>query len=169
MTRFPLRRLKLRPGEEYRDELALEIEPFELGGERYLVVPATVPALLTITRATSGDVFALSFDARLHGPCMRCLADAVLDVAIRASEYQAADADAAEELRTEYVIDDQLELSAWGRDALALELPDQILCRPDCAGLCAVCGKNLNLDPHEHAGESVDPRWAALEQLRDRI
>ena len=33
-----------------------------------------------------------------------------------------------------------LDLGAWARDALALALPDQVLCRPDCAGLCAVCG-----------------------------
>jgi uncharacterized protein len=169
MTRFPLRQLKLRSGEEHRDEVSLEIEPFDLGGEQYLVVPAALPAVLTITRATSGDVFRLSFAARLHGPCMRCLEDAVLETVVEASEYQAADRDASEELRSEYVVDDQLEVSAWARDALAPELPDQILCRPDCAGLCAVCGKSLNAEPHEHSDRSTDPRWAVLEQLRDEL
>jgi uncharacterized protein len=47
-------------------------------------------------------------------------------------------------------------------------LPDKILCRPDCAGLCPVCGKDLNAEPHEHVEESSDPRWAALEALRER-
>lgn len=169
MTRFPLRNLTLRPGEEHREEVDLEIEPFELGGQRYLSVPAAVPAALTIAQATSGDVFALSFVARLHGPCMRCLVDAVAEVPIEASEYQDADPDASEELRTEYVVDDQLELSAWARDAVALELPEQILCRADCAGLCPVCGRNLSEEPHEHSEERADPRWAALEQLRDDL
>jgi len=36
---FNLRQVKLRSGEEYRDEVELELEPFELGGERYLPVP----------------------------------------------------------------------------------------------------------------------------------
>jgi uncharacterized protein len=169
MTRFPLRNLTLRPGEEYREEIALQIEPFELGGQRYLTVPADVPAALTITRATSGDVFELSFVARLHGPCMRCLAEAAADVPIDVREYEDADADAAEDLHTEYVVDDQLELSSWARDAVALALPDQILCRDECAGLCAVCGLDLNVEPHEHETESADPRWAALEQLRDEL
>ena len=42
----------------------------------------------------------------------------------------------SDELHSEYVADDHLQLSAWARDAFALELPEQILCREDCAGLC---------------------------------
>jgi uncharacterized protein len=53
-------------------------------------------------------------------------------------------------------------------DAIALALPDKILCRPDCAGLCPVCGEDLNAEPHEHVDERTDPRWAALESLRER-
>jgi uncharacterized protein len=67
------------------------------------------------------------------------------------------------------VADDKLHLSTWARDAIALELPDQILCRPDCAGLCPMCGKDLNVEPHEHLERDPDPRWAALEELRDRL
>ena len=44
MKTFSLRTLRLRPGEEYRDEIELELEPFELGGQRYLAVPERVPA-----------------------------------------------------------------------------------------------------------------------------
>jgi uncharacterized protein len=169
MRRFPLRSLRLRSGEEHRDEIVVELEPFELGGERYLPVPASVQAELIVTRATSGDLFRLRFATRLHGPCMRCLVDAVADVDVDAQEYHAADQGAGEELRSEYVVDDQLELSAWARDTIAAALPEQILCRPDCAGLCPVCGKDLNLEPHVHDEEPGDPRWAALEQLRGRL
>ena len=76
---FPLRRLRLRPGEEHRDAIAVQLEPFVLGGERYLPVPAVPEAAVSIARATSGDVFRLCFETRVHGPCMRCLEDAVLD------------------------------------------------------------------------------------------
>ena len=44
MTRYPLRRLRLRPGDEQRDAVAIELEPFELGGQRYLPVPHEVEA-----------------------------------------------------------------------------------------------------------------------------
>ena len=53
------------------------------------------------------------------------------------------------------------------RDAIALALPEQIVCRDDCAGLCAECGKNLNDEPHTHEEQHTDSRWAALEALRD--
>ena len=169
MKTFNLRTLKLRPGEEYRDEVEVELEPFELGGQRYLPVPEKVPAELAISRASTGTVFELGFGVRLHGPCYRCLDDAVLDLPISAREYQATNPGDAEELATQYVVDDRLELAAWARDATALALPDQILCRPDCAGLCPVCGRNLNDESHTHDEEAVDPRWSGLAELRDRL
>jgi uncharacterized protein len=169
MTSLNLRALNLRPGEEYRDEHEIALEPLELGGERYLPVPEKLPAAVVVSRVASGTVFSLAFRARLHGPCYRCLADAVLDVEVSSREYQATNPEESEELQTPYVDDERLNLSAWARDALALMLPDKILCRPDCAGLCPVCGRDLNVEPHEHEEETVDPRWAALGELRDRL
>jgi uncharacterized protein len=169
VTTFNLRTLKLRSGEQFQDEREIRLEPLELGGQRYQPVPETVPAELTITRASTGTVFELAFRVRLHGPCFRCLDDAVLDLPISAREYQATAPEADEELRTPYLEDDRLDLSGWARDALALELPDKILCRPDCAGLCPVCGKNLNHEPHDHGEPEPDSRWSALAELRDRL
>ncbi|MEJ7790694.1 MAG: DUF177 domain-containing protein [Gaiellaceae bacterium] len=169
MTRFPLRRLRLRSGESRAEAVTVELEPFDLGGQRYLPVPHEVEAALSLDQAVTGLDLRLGFAVRLHGPCMRCLADAHLDLVIEVREYHADDPGAGDELRSEYVVDDQLELSGWARDAIALALPDQILHDPDCAGLCPVCGLDLNLEPHEHVDEVVDPRWAALERLRERL
>jgi len=93
----------------------------------------------------------------------------VLELPIDAREYQATSPGEADELRTQYVTDDRLDLAAWSRDALALEMPDKILCRPDCAGLCPVCGKDLNDEPHTHEDVSIDSRWSSLEQLREHL
>jgi uncharacterized protein len=169
MRSFSLRTVKLRPGEEYRDEIELELEPFVLGRERYLPVPEKVPAEFVVSKASTGTVFDLRFTVRLHGPCFRCLGDAVLELPIDTREYQATNPDGADELRSQYLEDDRLDLTAWARDAVALELPDKILCRPDCAGLCPMCGKNLNEEPHEHEDEATDSRWAALEALREKL
>ena len=166
MARFPLRRLRLRPGEEHREAVRLSVEPFSLGGQRYALSADEIPGELVVQRASTGDVFRLGFEATVAGPCMRCLAPAVAVLDLDAREYQATDRDAADELLSEYVVEGDLDLDAWARDLIALSLPDQILCRPDCAGLCPVCGKDLNVEPHEHAEAAVDPRWAALEALR---
>lgn len=168
MTVFDLRNVRVRSGEEHREAVEVSIAPVKLGGQRYVAVPEDVPAELAVTRASTGWVFELGFAVRLHGPCVRCLADAVVDEELRLREYQATSPD-SEELTTPYLVDDRLDLSAWARDALILALPDKILCRPDCAGLCPVCGKDLNAEPHTHGEEDPDPRWAALEELKDRL
>ncbi len=75
------------------------------------------------------------------------------------------DAPLAEELRSPYLEEGQLDLAAWARDSLALALPPQILCGEDCRGLCDICGENLNRHP-DHAHEKApDPRWAALSEI----
>ena len=168
MTTFDLRRLKLRPGEEHRETLEIELPAFEFGGQRYIPVPERTAARLDVTRAVTGTVFALSFSARLHGPCYRCLGDAVLDVPIAAREYEDA-ASRDEQMTTPYLADGTLDVSGWARDAVALALPDKILCRPDCAGLCPVCGVNLNDEPHGHEQDGGDPRWDALGALREGL
>ena len=169
MTSVDLRRLRLRPGEVRRERLEVELEPFHLGGQRYEANPATVPVELEISQASGATVFDLRFHAHLSGPCMRCLGYAEVEVDVAAREFHDPAAPPADELRSDYVVDDRLEVGAWARDAIAHELPEQILCRPDCAGLCPTCGKDLNVEPHEHADLETDPRWAPLAELKDRL
>ena len=169
MTTFNLRNVKLRPGEQFRDVVELDLHPLELGGERYVPVPERPESVLTLSQTSSGLVLELELETRVLGPCMRCLADAGLDVHVSSREYQASSPGESDELTTPYIVDDRLDLSAWAHDAVALALPDKILCRDDCAGLCPVCGRDLNREPHEHEGEAADPRWAPLSELRDRF
>jgi uncharacterized protein len=163
-----LRTLYLRSGEVRRERLEVELEPFVLGGQPYELRPSSVALELDVTRASGATVFELRFAARLHGPCMRCLGPAEVDVGVAARELHRADAPPGDELRSDYVVDERLLVGTWARDAIALEIPEQVLCRPACLGLCPVCGKDLNVEPHEHVEVAVDPRWAALAQLRDQ-
>jgi uncharacterized protein len=169
VTTFNLRTVRLQSGEQFRDVKEVELEPLELGGQRYIPIPEKPEAALTLTRTSSGLMLELQFEVRLVGPCMRCLADAAVALDVKVSEYQATNPGEADELRTPYVEDDRLDLSAWGRDAVALALPDKILCREECAGLCPLCGRDLNLEPHEHEGTESDARWAKLAELKDRL
>jgi uncharacterized protein len=169
VTQLHLRSIKLRSGEEYRDEEQIELEPLILGGQRYLPVPDKVPAEVAVSRASTGTVFQLAFTGRLYGPCFRCLEETAIEENIAVREYQATNPEGSDELRTPYLVDGKLDLSAWARDALVLALPDKILCRPDCAGLCPVCGKDLNVEWHTHDDVQPDPRWAALGELRDKL
>jgi uncharacterized protein len=169
VTHLDLRQLRIRSGEQFRDTRAVRLEPLLLGGQRYLPVPEEPEADIVATRTTSGLLFELALDARLHGPCFRCLEDAALTLPLRAREYHATRPEDSDELVSPYVADERLDLSAWARDTLVLALPDKILCRDECAGLCPECGKDLNAEPHEHETAAPDPRWAALGELRKRL
>jgi uncharacterized protein len=169
VTTFSLRNVRLRSGEQLHETVEVQLEPLVLGGQEYAPVPADVPAELTVTKATTGSVYQLSFRAELHGPCFRCLRDTVVEESVDAREYQATNPGGDEELDSPYVTDNAVDLSAWARDALALGLPDKILHSPDCAGLCPVCGKDLNDEPHTHDELAGDPRWAALDELRGQL
>jgi uncharacterized protein len=169
MTTFNIRTVRLQSGDQFRDVKEVDLEPLELGGQRYVPIPESPEAALALTRLSSGLMLELEFDVRLVGPCVRCLSDAGLDVSIKDRQYQATSPDGDEELKTPYLVDDRLDLSAWARDAVALALPDKILCRPECAGLCPVCGRDLNAEPHEHEDESRDERWAKLAELRNKL
>jgi uncharacterized protein len=166
MTTFDVRKLRLRAGDQARERVAIDLEPLQLAGQEYDPQPNPVAAELLVTRASSGTVLELAFDITLAGPCFRCLEAAELALSLRLREYHATNPQSEDE-RTEYLVDDVLDLSAWARDAIALALPEQILHDPECAGLCPVCGKDLNVEPHTHVEETVDPRWAALSKLRE--
>jgi uncharacterized protein len=162
---FDLGGLRLTSGEGRRLDLCVGIDPFELGGERYVAEPSVVAVVLDVSRTTgTGYALRLRFEARLSGPCMRCLADAepVFEVLAR----EVSQPGEGEELESPYVQGGVLDLGGWARDALALAIPAQVLCRPDCAGLCPVCGADLNEAGPDHAHEpEPDPRWAKLSEL----
>ena len=163
---FDLAGLRLTSGEGRRLDLSVALPAFELAGEHYPAEPAVVPVRLDISRTTGqGYALRLRFTATIQGPCMRCLEPAAPGFEVDAREV--SQPGAGEELDSPYVQDGVLDLAGWARDALALVLPAALLCRPDCAGLCAVCGADLNAAGSDHAHEAPpDPRWAKLAELQ---
>ena len=162
---FELEPLGLRSGEGRRFALEVPVSDLSYAGQRYAVGPSPLTVTLDVSRTThDGYALRLRFEAQLDGPCMRCLEEAEPRFTVDAREVNVPGG--GDELTSPYMnAAAELDLAAWARDALALAVPDQITCRPDCAGLCPICGENLNDNP-EHAHERApDPRWAALREL----
>jgi uncharacterized protein len=93
-----------------------------------------------------------------------CEVDQPADAIVEPQGEEAAES----ELESPYVVEGILDLDAWARDALLLSMPNQIICRDDCRGLCPTCGVSLNdSDPEDHEhGQTGDPRWARLRDLQ---
>jgi DUF177 domain-containing protein len=162
---FDIGRLSLSSGEGRRLPLEIGVEPLQLGGQRYAAEGGGVDATLDVSHTTSGYSLRLRFEARLEGPCVRCLEDARQGIAVDAREVDQPGG--GEELESPYLEASDLDVRAWARDALALALPAKIVCTADCLGLCPLCGENLNQAGPEHAHEpEPDPRWAALRELK---
>jgi uncharacterized protein len=162
-----LARLSLSFGEAASLPVPVKTPPLELAGQTYALRSGFVEARVDVSRTRGGYAIRMRFDRALEGPCQRCLEHAAVRIEIDAREVDQPGA-GDEELRSPYVDQERLDVGRWARDAVALALPAQVLCRDDCAGLCPVCGESLNeSDPaaHRHGGGS-DPRWAKLRELQ---
>ena len=171
-----LRRLDLVPGAGARVEVPVALEDITLGGQPYSPEPREAEAVVDAGSSGSGLGLRLRFATTMQGACQRCLAPSSVDIAVDARDFQASGRDDADEpdedLDCEYLGGParmELDVGAWARDAVAEAMPMSILCREDCAGLCARCGADLNDGPCDCADDEVDPRWAALEQLRQQM
>lgn len=161
-----LGRIGLTSGEARHLDLTVRMDDLSLGGQSYAAVPAGVPVKLDVSRMTGGYSLRLRYDVRLDGPCMRCLENAGRSFRIDAREIDQPGG-GSDDLDSPYVDGDELDLQAWARDALVLELPSQIVCREDCKGICPVCGENLNgAAPDHHHEKAPDARWAKLSEIR---
>lgn len=161
-----LDRLALTSGEARQLTEMVAVAPIRHGEDTVVVRLSPLEARVDVSMPGSGYALRLRTSSTLAGTCDRCLGHAELDLEIDSREVdQPSSGDP--ELRSPYVEEGSLDLTAWVGDSLALALPDQFLCRRNCAGLCPECGINLNevdLETHTHE-RPPDPRFAKLREL----
>jgi uncharacterized protein len=150
------------------------------------VVPADrdVTADVILTSIDGGIEAAGTVTAPWLAECRRCLrpvaGELVADVreiyqpasarsqaGPQAAHPQASESGDAEDEETYTLGSDHLDLAPLARDAVLLNLPLAPLCREDCAGLCPTCGAELAQGDCRCEEAAGDPRWAALDVLRD--
>lgn len=123
---------------------------------------------LRLESVMEGVLVSGSVRGRATGECVRCLEDVEQPLVVDLQELYVYPGRAPEgeddddELRE--LKDDLIDLEPALRDAVVLALPFQPVCQDDCPGLCSECGARLADDP-EHHHDSVDPRWAALQEI----
>lgn len=164
-----LGQLGLKPGGGVRFDAAVRVGDFVFGAQHYSMADDPVPVQVDISRTSTGYVIRLRLTDALEGPCMRCYGDYSLPVSVDHSEIHEPHLD--EDLASEYVTDNDLDLAAITRDAIGLTLPTSISSPVDENGVCTECEnphERLALlvdEPSESEEPPLDPRWAKLREL----
>lgn len=114
--------------------------------------------------ASDDVVVTATVRAPWSGQCRRCLGDATGEVVAKVRELYEIVSDGQE---TYALQGSQVDLVPLVRDAVLLGLPPAPLCDEGCLGLCPVCGANRNEARCSCEGSPPDPRWAALDALRN--
>ena len=119
----------------------VEIEPFE--GVRF-----PQPARVHLEMHASGDMLEIagSVDARFHGECGRCLGDVERDLRVDVDEQFDAGPDAQKDPfgASNVLTGERLDVRDLAAQLLYAAVPLNVLCGPECKGICPICGENKN-------------------------
>ena len=130
----------------------------------------TLVADLRIESVVEGVLVTGPVEGHAELECARCLRPFSSRMAVRVCELFVTPAhDAAAEDDVYRVTGTEIDLEPMLRDAVALALPLNPVCRSDCKGLCARCGKDLNEGACDCKDDDIDPRWAELATLRAQL
>lgn len=166
--------LRAAPGTERR--YPVEAVEMEIADDVRLARP--IEGEVRLSRTGRSILARAHLTTAIDGYCSRCLTRVIapIDVDIEEVALPSIDidtglpvneADEPDALR----LDDhhELDLGEPVREAISLAEPIALLCRPDCPGLCLVCGVDLNGTPdHQHDEETIDPRLARLAEWQSR-
>jgi len=156
MLRVDLREFRRGPVET-TGQLAPD-DPALAGLDLALVGPVSVGGVLQgspdrLTFAWRGHLA-----ARVRGACRRCLAEVEIPIDTGVEVVFSPDPDAADDPGVYPLVEPvtAVDVTPAVREELLLAAPAFVLCREDCAGLCARCGADLNAGPCQ-CGAAPEP------------
>jgi DUF177 domain-containing protein len=148
----------------------VEIElPDDLG------LAAPIDGQVRLSRTNRGILVDARLATSLAGECARCLRPLTtpIDIALEEEYLPSIDlttgrpVDIGAEPEALRLSDHhELDLEPSVRDAISLAEPIAPLDRPDCPGLCVVCGLPLDEGVHDHPEDDIDPRLEVLKRFR---
>ncbi|HEV2114157.1 MAG TPA: DUF177 domain-containing protein [Terriglobales bacterium] len=118
------------------------------------------------------------FRTRLELKCARCLEPVERDVAgqfdliyrpLGAVQSPAEKAISEAETEMGFYQGGGLQLEDALKEQVLLAVPMREICQADCKGLCPQCGRNLNTESCDCPPRTMDPRWAALESIKEKL
>lgn len=149
-------------------EYSLEADPSRIGLAGRFSQAITVKA--TVEKSSRQLFFQADVATEGEFTCDRCLDDFRRDLKghysiVYLSDGQGGEIEGKDEVQVLSRDANFIELDEDVRQFLVLAVPQKLLCKDDCAGLCPVCGKNKNNSVCECEGEKTDPRWDGLQKI----
>jgi len=123
--------------------------------------------VVRISRAQQGLVVQVQVQGDTTAQCGRCLVDFGQQLSADFTDLYAFTPKLADEFGLVLPENGQLDLAPSIREELLLSFPITPVCRPDCKGLCVVCGENRNEVQCGHTQEGFDPRLEILKSLKE--
>jgi uncharacterized protein len=113
---------------------------------------SNLSGLVRVTRTAQGLLVQVKMQAYLPAECVRCLTEFFQLLQIDFTDLYAFTQNSVTESGLILPENGKLDLAPIVRDEMLLAFPINPLCRPDCKGLCPICGENLNevTGQHEH-------------------
>ena len=108
--------------------------------------------------------------ARVTETCRRCLEPVQVTVEAEVKALFTQDPDALDDPDSYPLPSDAtaIDVTPAVREELILAVPQYVVCRDDCRGLCPRCGHDLNAGPCGCA-PATDLRWQALAALKGKL
>jgi uncharacterized protein len=110
---------------------------------------------LQLNRTPQGIVAVGDFAAQLPSECARCLKSFSAPISIHLEDLFVYPPQNATDPLLVVGDDAHLNLEPLMREYLLINQPTRLLCRPDCKGLCPICGNDLNEKECHHPEEAV--------------
>jgi len=145
-------------------------------GEIESSLSGNVEVSLAIYKSTDVIVAKGNLKACIVLTCSRCLnkfkkpVDIPLKITLLKKQDFPEDLElTSEDLETGVYEGEEVNFMDFILDHLILAIPYAPLCKPDCKGLCPVCGADLNNEPCSCNTAWIDPRFAILKELKEKI
>lgn len=131
------------------------------------LIVSQLTGAVTLSRTPQGLYAQGRLQGTIHDQCVRCLVDVDQILTSKIGELFIYPPENAPKDALVVGEDAHLDLAPLVREDMLLSKPIRILCRPDCKGLCPICGQNWNEGPcDDYPVEKTDPRWTALAELK---
>ena len=124
---------------------------------------------LQVTRVLKEISVIGNISLSIQSPCSRCVEPVKIELNPLISLVLSPSdkiKDENEDLEHETYQGDEIDISNYLREQIAIYLPQKVVCSDECKGLCTTCGKNLNIENCSCEENKIDPRFAILKDVK---